>query len=346
LSYSGNRLVIESCEFAMNASGHDLIHLEIREPLAQGSRIARSSFSGNQVSGLLTYFGAFLPDPLPIADCSFVENAAVSTLIRGPFDVSNSSFARNTCETLATDAAFRSSSLLGNTSSAHWLASSSRFTNSILVGNAGRMNRTTVIGCTLLANPLLEVSTPVRNSIVRGNDAPHGRVLLSPPLYTNTDADLRVTNPTNINADPLFIRNPHPGPDQTWGTQDDDYGDLRLQPTSPCIDAADSTAFDDATTTDLAGHPRFTDDPNTPDTGLPDPARARPVADMGAHEFQPATTPPPLCDLNADNQITVQDLLTFINQWTTADPAADLDNDGTVDVLDLLTFIDCFTTSR
>jgi hypothetical protein len=37
----------------------------------------------------------------------------------------------------------------------------------------------------------------------------------------------------NISADPLFLRNPSPGPDGTWGTADDDYGDLRLSPASP-----------------------------------------------------------------------------------------------------------------
>ena len=42
---------------------------------------------------------------------------------------------------------------------------------------------------------------------------------------------------TNIlDADPLFTREPTPGTDGEWGTEDDDYGDLRLQQGSPAID--------------------------------------------------------------------------------------------------------------
>ena len=39
-----------------------------------------------------------------------------------------------------------------------------------------------------------------------------------------------------LNADPEFVRTPTPGPDEQWGTADDDYGDLRLQEGSPAID--------------------------------------------------------------------------------------------------------------
>ena len=80
----------------------------------------------------------------------------------------------------------------------------------------------------------------------------------------------------DINTDPLFIQNSDPGPDGEWGTEDDDYGDLRLQPGSPCIDAAlnsavpaDTTDLDDDGDTsepiplDLDGNARFVDDPGT-----------------------------------------------------------------------------------
>lgn len=39
-----------------------------------------------------------------------------------------------------------------------------------------------------------------------------------------------------LDSDPLFVRNPDPGSDGEWGTDDDDYGDLRLQEGSPAID--------------------------------------------------------------------------------------------------------------
>ena len=44
---------------------------------------------------------------------------------------------------------------------------------------------------------------------------------------------------SNINADPLFSRAPDPGA-AGWGTADDDYGNLRLQFTSPAIDSGDN----------------------------------------------------------------------------------------------------------
>jgi len=84
----------------------------------------------------------------------------------------------------------------------------------------------------------------------------------------------------NIDDDPLFARNPDSGPDGEWDGVDDDFGDLRLLPGSPCIDAADNTAVPTGVTTDLAGDPRFRDDPDTPDTGNGTP----PIVDMGAYE--------------------------------------------------------------
>jgi predicted outer membrane repeat protein len=88
----------------------------------------------------------------------------------------------------------------------------------------------------------------------------------------------------NIDADPLFMRKPDPGPDGTWGTTDDDYGDLRLKYGSPAIDSGDNSAHGlTGITTDLDGNPRFVDIPSIPDTGV----GPSPVVDMGAFERQP-----------------------------------------------------------
>ena len=43
-------------------------------------------------------------------------------------------------------------------------------------------------------------------------------------------------------ADPLFVSNPHAGADSLVGTNDDDFGDVRLRPGSPAIDAGDNDA--------------------------------------------------------------------------------------------------------
>jgi hypothetical protein len=80
----------------------------------------------------------------------------------------------------------------------------------------------------------------------------------------------------NIDADPMFYRNPSPGADGTWGTGDDDYGDLRLQPGSPCIDAGSNSAVPSDLTTDLDGNPRILDFPGVHDPGA--------IVDMGAYE--------------------------------------------------------------
>jgi hypothetical protein len=81
----------------------------------------------------------------------------------------------------------------------------------------------------------------------------------------------------NIDADPQFIRNPSPGADGNWGTADDDYGDLRLQFYSPCIDVGFDDGYDDLSTAkDLAGNPRVVDFPGV--AGFGD------EIDMGAYE--------------------------------------------------------------
>jgi autotransporter-associated beta strand protein/predicted outer membrane repeat protein len=84
----------------------------------------------------------------------------------------------------------------------------------------------------------------------------------------------------NFNEDPRFVRNPNDGGDG-WGVgENDDYGDLRLLPNSPCIDAASNASVPAGITTDLAGNPRFVDVPAIPDTGI----GIAPIVDVGAYE--------------------------------------------------------------
>lgn len=85
-----------------------------------------------------------------------------------------------------------------------------------------------------------------------------------------------------ISLNPQFVRDPSPGSDDTWGTSDDDYGDLRLQLTSPAIDAGDNTALSGGIITDMLGFPRFVDILSMLDTGFGTP----PIVDMGAYEAQ------------------------------------------------------------
>lgn len=103
--------------------------------------------------------------------------------------------------------------------------------------------------------------------------------------YSDVQGGYSGTN--NIDQDPLFIRTPSPGTDMIWGTTDDDYGDLRLQSTSPVIDAGDNAGVPVSVTTDLLGYPRFVDIATIPDTGSGTP----PIVDMGAYERQANIAP-------------------------------------------------------
>jgi hypothetical protein len=144
-----------------------------------------------------------------------------------------------------------------------------------------------------------------------------------------------------IDGDPQFARPPDPGGDGTWGTEDDDYGDLRLVAGSPCIDAADATVLpidghdldgdgdvDEAIPVDLDGNARFVDDPDTTDTGVGEP----PFVDMGAYEYQGGTSCPG--DLTGDGMIDGADLGLLLGNWS-QDGAGDLNEDGIVDGADL-----------
>ncbi|HOW72081.1 MAG TPA: right-handed parallel beta-helix repeat-containing protein [Phycisphaerae bacterium] len=163
----------------------------------------------------------------------------------------------------------------------------------------------------------------------------------------------------NIDADPLFVRAPSPGPDGVWGTADDDHGDLRLQPGSPCIDAARNTyvpadTFDldgdgdtsERTPFDLDGHPRFLNDPDTADTGVPYPPNYPYVVDMGAYEFIPVIPG----DFDHDGDVDGHDLDLLVA--CTSGPAIlfgadcdamDLDGDDDVDQSDFGIFQRCWS---
>src|SRR5262249_32456122 len=78
----------------------------------------------------------------------------------------------------------------------------------------------------------------------------------------------------NIAADPLFLNAP---------------SDLRLGPASPAVDAGKNLDVPGGVIADLAGLPRFFDDPTVPDTGSGIP----PIVDMGAYERIPITVTDP-----------------------------------------------------
>ena len=159
----------------------------------------------------------------------------------------------------------------------------------------------------------------------------------------------------NIDTDPSFVNAGYWDPNGTPLDPNDDFwvdGNYRLMAGSPCIDAGDNSAVPVGITTDLDGKPRFSDDPNTTDTGSGIP----PIVDMGAYEFPGINLIiGDFCGPNfgsTDGYVDVWDLMQFADHWHTRtgegnwDAKFDLagptfaDTDGYVDVWDLMVFAD------
>ncbi len=158
----------------------------------------------------------------------------------------------------------------------------------------------------------------------------------------------------NIDANPLFVRNPDDGGDG-WGVgNNDNFGDLRLLPGSACIDAGDGTAvIQDITdfngngdTTepipwDLKSNPRFSDDPDSVDSGIP-VELGQPVIDIGAYEFFIKSA-----DFNADGVVNLRDFAIFSAAWQSSkdgnnwNPNCDISEPGddVIDQMDFMKFI-------
>lgn len=132
------------------------------------------------------------------------------------------------------------------------------FTNSTIANNGG-------YGAVLFAT-----GNNFANSILWGN--PSGQVFLGPSAGVSIAySDVQgggFAGAGNINANPVFLAAP---------------GDLRLGAGSPAVDAGNNAVVPGGTTKDVAGLPRFFDDPDVLNTGAGTP----PLVDMGAHERIP-----------------------------------------------------------
>jgi len=179
-------------------------------------------------------------------------------------------------------------------------SSSPTVTNCTFVGNGaynggGMYNylggKPTIINSTFVANWVEEFSgggmydyqcTPtVANCVLFGNIAPIDTQISQPAVVTYSDVQGGFAGEWNIDTDPLFARYPSPGGDAVWGTEDDDYGDLRLGSGALCIDAGSNAAVPAVVITDLAGNLRVFDGN----------ADGLAVVDMGAFEY--GSIPPP-----------------------------------------------------
>jgi len=184
-------------------------------------------------------------------------------------------------------------------------------------------------------------SSPVLANCILWGDGPQEIYVSSgTPAVTYCDVQGGYTGTGNIMVDPLFVDPDGPdGDPNTW--QDNDY---RLAAGSPCIDAGDNAAVPAGVVTDLDGHPRFVDDPYTPDTGNPgDPPR--PVVDMGAYEVQFGRG-----DANCDGVVDFDDINPFVKAligqgtYEAKYPGCpwlngDINGDGSVDFDDINPFV-------
>jgi hypothetical protein len=202
-----------------------------------------------------------------------------------------------------------------------------------IFGNSGAAP--TIVNCTFVGNRgtggafysnRFSVAT-ITGSILWGNEP--DQIFVDPssgadPIVTYSDVQGGWPGLGNIDADPMFV--------------DPTAGDFALSAGSPCIDAGNSGALPAGILTDLAGLPRFVDDPATPDTGVGG-AGGEIVVDMGAWEFQAGGC---YADCDGSGELDFFDFLCFQNEFAAASAYADCDGSGSHDFFDFLCFQDAF----
>lgn len=130
----------------------------------------------------------------------------------------------------------------------------------------------------------------------------------------------------SFSGDPLFVD--ELGPDGQPASGDEDFRPGRG---SPCVDAGDSAAVPAGVVLDLAGLPRFRDDPAAADCpNAPGTCGAAPIVDIGAFERQP----PCIGDLDSDGVVAASDVALLIAAWGISNDG-DLDGDGVAGSADL-----------
>ncbi len=266
--------------------------------------VSNCTFSGNiGGGGLLSSFGT-----LTVIDCRFNENVAQlggAGIFKGSdTTVINCTFTGNSANTGG---------------GIHSWAGPTTVINCTFIGNSAQVGGGSVYS--------LGGSPTVTNSILWSN-SPDEIAGGGTPVVTYSDVQGGWPGTGNIDADPLLV--------------DPGGGDLRLQPGSPCIDAGNNAAVPALITTDLGGEPRFSEDPETPDTGDGE----APIVDMGAYEYRCSWD----CDGSADGSVNVSDLLALLAQFDAGSPidctggTCDYNVDGCVDAVDLLNLLAHYNT--
>ncbi len=327
-------------------------------------RIANSSFEGNYApragGAIWTVDDAMT---LTVDDCSFTGNSvSTSSGAGGAMSVSAKAVQLDRCR-FEGNRAYWGGAVHFGVAAAGVPATRGRVCSCSFVGNstsfaAGLLNTDSVaefVNCTFTANRAdldglviqnARGTTSLANSIVWQNAYPGYSLETDTVKTAVTYSDLETTRAGTGNKalDPKFIRPASSGADRVWGTADDDYGDLRLQASSPCLDAGNNEAIPAGYLHDLAGKVRVFDAPGIPNTG--NPIGAPQLVDMGCYELVTTIAG----DFDDDADIDDSDLLLFIDcasgpavPFAAGCSSRDLDEDSDVDVADFAVLQRCIS---
>lgn len=290
--FSRASLRLERCRFIGNVSAANSA-VSVR---SQGLNINASYFAGNRGgvgSGAVRFdtWDAFLDVPIRISNTTFVGNTGPDTGAVYVTEISE----------------FTGCTFAGNTPLVDLPGTSTAVFSVTGFDLVGRLSSGPVNG---------------RNNIVLLNETVPGFVTGVDPAWATNIGASPVPGGTTF-LDPLFTRNPSDGGDG-WGDDpatpdideslNDDFGDLRLRPGSPAIDAGTNGFFMPGDL-DLDGNPRLADDPGIPGNNV----------DIGAYEFQGTTC---LADVNQDGDLNPNDFNAWILAFNSLSPLADQNRNG------------------
>ena len=283
-------------------------------------------FSGNSSVTAGGGMASYTNSSPTVVNCVFRDNVA-TTHGAGVFNRENSNAVLTNCLFIGNSAILNGGGMINRVGSAAVLTNCTFSGNSAVAGgaifNAGSVP--TVTNCVLWGD------TPDEVAVGSGDQ----------PVITYSDVQGGWTGTGNINADPSFTADHH------------------LSAGSPCIDAADDFAVpadvadldDDGDTAertplDLDYSARFVDDPDTTDTGVPDPPNHPEVVDMGAYEFGAEEC---FGDLDGDGDVDLADLAQLLGNYGETTGMTyedgDLDGDGDVDLADLAALLGVYGTT-
>ena len=255
LNDNGSSPAMTGCTFSGNSAGGD--GGGIYNNSGSSPTLTGCTFEGNSADSVGGFGGGMLnSNSSPVlTDCTFSANSAG---LGGAIYNATSSPTLTNC-TFSENIANTDGGAIHNDGSAPALTNCTFWGNTAAAGG-GIYNG---FSSPTLTNCILWGDTP---------DELHNAEVHSSPVVTYSDIQGGYTGAGNIQFNPLFV--------------DPSGGNLRLQLTSPAIDAGDNdTPGLVGVTTDLAGLPRRADVLSVPDTGN----GTSPIVDMGAYET-PAET--------------------------------------------------------